>query len=521
LSARTYSLDDILNLAVTHRWLILIPFAVGLAAAPTLASLAPTHFRSEALILVVPQQVSKELVKPTVFQTVGERLPAITDQIMSRARLERIILDMNLYGDLRKREVMEDVVDVMRDDIQTIPSGKELNSFRVTYTGNDPATARKVTEKLASLYIDQNLTDRTTQAENTSAFFGAELEDAKRRLVEQEKKVEAYQKAHAGQLPSQLQGNMAAIQNAGMQLQQVNQTITLGQERKLDRERQLADARTALSEVSALSPDGSAGPTTADQLGAARAKLAQALETRTPNHPEIAGLRRAVDELAARLEADRKAVGSNDPEATERIAANPALAARQKRVRDLEAEVASIDRQLTQYQADQTRLKKALAEYQSKVDALPTREAELIQLTRDYSTMQTSYNNMLLKREESALATNLERKQIGEQFKLLDSASNPGRPDNEMQRLAVTASGAIGGLALGLLIIGLREYRDSSFRSKDEVVKAISLPVLASIPVMASPREQQLAARRMRILDVGGSVLLLASVAIVVAWRLY
>jgi len=90
-----------------------------------------------------------------------------------------------------------------------------------------------------------------------------------------------------------------------------------------------------------------------------------------------------------------------------------------------------------------------------------------------------------------------------------------------MQRLALTASGAIGGLALGLLIIGLREYRDSSFRSKDEVVKAISLPVLASIPVMTSPREQQLAVRRMRMLDVGGSVLLLASFAIVVAWRLY
>jgi len=197
------------------------------------------------------------------------------------------------------------------------------------------------------------------------------------------------------------------------------------------------------------------------------------------------------------------------------------VAARQKRVRDLESELASIDRQLTQFHADEARYKKALFDYQGKVDALPTREAEIVSLTRDYSTLQANYGSLLLKREESSLATNLERKQIGEQFRLLDSASNPGRPDNEMQRLALTCSGAIGGLALGLLIIALREYRDSSFRSKDEVVKAISLPVLASIPVMASPREQQLSVRRMRMLDVGGSVLLLASVAIVVAWRLY
>jgi polysaccharide chain length determinant protein (PEP-CTERM system associated) len=521
VSARTYSLDDILNLVVKHRWLILIPFAVGLAAAPVLGSFAPTHFRSEALILVVPQQVPRDLVRPTVLQTVAERLPAITDQIMSRARLERIILDMNLYQDLRKREVMEDVVDVMREHVRTIPSGRELNSFRVAYTGDDPTTAREVTSKLASLYIDQNITDRATQAENTSNFLGTSLEDAKRRLVEQEKKLEAYQKAHAGQLPSQLPGNMAGITNAGMQIQQVNQSITLLQERRLDRERQLADARTALSEVSSVSPDGSSGPTTAEQLEAARAALAQALATRTPNHPEVTSLRRKVDELTAKLEGERKAAQSGNPDATEKVATTPAITARQKRVRDLEAELASIDRQLTQYQDDQTRLKKALGDYQAKVDSLPTRETELIQLSRDYNTLQTNYNNLLLKREESSLATTLERKQIGEQFRLLDSASTPGRPDNEMQRLAVTASGAIGGLALGLLIIAFREYRDSSFRSKEEVVKGISLPVLASIPVMASPREQQLAVRRMRMLDVGGSVLLLASVAIVVAWRLY
>jgi polysaccharide chain length determinant protein (PEP-CTERM system associated) len=524
VSARTYSLDDVLNLIVKHRWLILIPFAVGLAAAPVLASFAPIHFRSEALILVVPQQVPKDLVRPTVLQSVAERLPAITDQIMSRAKLERIILDMNLYPDLRKREVMEDVVDTMRKDVRTIPSGRELNSFRVSYTGNNPAVARQVTERLASLYIEQNITDRATQAENTSNFLGAELEEAKRRLVDQEKKLEAYQKAHAGQLPSQLQANMAAIQNAGAMLQQVSQAITLSQERRLDRERQLADARTQLAELStgSTASEGSFGPTTADQLETAKKQLDSALQQKTRGHPEVTSLQRTVDELTAKLESERSAARSTaSGDSDEKIAVPPVVAARQKRVRDLESELESIDRQLTQYHADEARFKKAMLAYQGKVDALPTREAELISLTRDYATLQTNYGNLLLKREESSLATNLERKQIGEQFRLLDSASTPGRPDNEMQRLALTGSGAIGGLALGLLIIALREYRDSSFRSKDEVVKAISLPVLASIPVMASPREQQLAVRRMRMLDVGGSVLLLASVVVVVAWRLY
>jgi polysaccharide chain length determinant protein (PEP-CTERM system associated) len=525
VSARKYSLDDILNLIVKHRWLILIPFAVGLAAAPLLAGLAPIHYRSEALILVVPQQVPKDLVRPTVLESVEERLPAITDQIMSRARLERIILDMNLYPDLRKREVMEDVVAAMRQDVHTIPSGKGLNSFRVTYTSDQPEVARQVTERLASLYIEQNIRERSQQAESTTAFLGTQLEDAKRRLLEQEKKVAEYQRAHAGQLPSQLQANMAGIQNAGMQLQQLNGQTNLAQERKLNIERNLADARAALAELPGLSGESSAGPggpTTADELEAAKDSLSSASARLTPGHPEIKSLQRSVAELTAKLESERAAAqAAASGNSTDRAPIPPTVAARQKRVRDLENELASIDRQLAQARIEETKLKKALSDYQARVEVLPTREAELVNLTRDYATLQTNYSNLLLKREESNVATNLERKQIGENFQLLDSASHPGRPDNELQRLGVTASGAIGGLVLGLLIIALREYRDSSFRSKEEVVKAIALPVLASIPVMTSPREQQLAVRRRRMLDVGGSVLLVASVAIVVAWRLY
>src|SRR3546814_9551156 len=79
---------------VRHRWLILIPIAIGVAAAPLLATIIPLRYRSEALILVVPPQVPDSYVKPTVTKTVEDRLPGITAQILSRSRLERIILDM-------------------------------------------------------------------------------------------------------------------------------------------------------------------------------------------------------------------------------------------------------------------------------------------------------------------------------------------------------------------------------------------------------------------------------------------
>ena len=112
--------------------------------------------------------------------------------------------------------------------------------------------------------------------------------------------------------------------------------------------------------------------------------------------------------------------------------------------------------------------------------------------------MQAAYTNLLVKREDSMLAGNLERRQIGEQFKLLDTASMPERPYNQLQRLGVMASGAGVGLVLGLLAVALLEYRDRSFRSEEEVVKSLSVPVLALIPVMSSNGERR--AARMRSL---------------------
>ena len=108
---------------------------------------------------------------------------------------------------------------MMRRDVTTSAVGRDVDSFRVGYVSDNPETARKVTERLASLYIDQNSKDREAQADSTSEFLDTQLAEAKRRLIEQEKKLEDYRKSHAGQMPSQLQGNLQAIQNANLQLQ--------------------------------------------------------------------------------------------------------------------------------------------------------------------------------------------------------------------------------------------------------------------------------------------------------------
>lgn len=516
---RTYTPDDIVQCLIRRRWLLLVPVALGLAAAPFLARFAPEKFRSETLIMVVPQRVPDSYVKATITESIEDRLPSISEQILSRSRLERIITDMNLYSDLRKARVMEDVVQAMRADVTVILAANREggNSFRVSYVSDHADTARKVAERLASLYIEQNLKDRESQADSTSQFLETQLQDAKARLVEHEKKLETYRKQHAGELPTQLQGNLQSIQSANLQLQVLSESMNRALERRLLIERQIADTE-ALPIVEPLAPANAPAPaSTSQRLDAARARLTTLQQYYTSDHPEVVSMERQVAELQARQAGEAPLGVTEGP--PERPSSSAELAQR-KKVLDLKADLLVVEKQLESSREEDVRLKKTIASLQAKVDVLPSRESELVELTRDYGTLQAAYSSLLTKREDSLMAANLERRQIGEQFRILDPASMPERPYNQLQRLGVTFSGALAGLALGLLLVGFGELRDSSFRSQDEVLAALSLPVLALIPVMNSPRERRQRVWRERWMDAAGVSVLLGAVAVVVIWRL-
>jgi polysaccharide chain length determinant protein (PEP-CTERM system associated) len=407
----------------------------------------------------------------------------------------------------------------MRQDIKPSLIGKDA-AFRVSYVNKNPKTAQRVTERLASLYIEENLRDRENLAEGTNQFIESQLEDAKRQLVEHEKKLEEYRRLHAGQLPSQLQTNLQAIQNAQMQLQAVSESVNRARERRLLLERQLSDAQTLTIPVGSpvgAPPTAESTPTAAQQLENAQARLEVYQLRYTADHPDVKTLKRTISELQVKVEEEAKRPATPNPDKT----LTPAEAARQKRIRDLQADIEVLDRQIASALGEETRLKNQMTEYQAKVDVLPTRESELVELTRDYDTLQETYSSLLKKREDSKLAANLERRQIGEQFKVLDPASLPERPFNEQKRLLALAGGVIGGLALGLGLIGLLEYRDSSFKSEEDVMRVLSLPVLALVPVMISDSDRvTLRRRRLKLGALVAVVLAVGSAAAVFIWRL-
>jgi polysaccharide chain length determinant protein (PEP-CTERM system associated) len=434
-------------------------------------------YRSETLIMVVPQRVPESVVKSTQTTTVADRLQAITQQILSRTRLERIIEDLNLYADARKREIMEDIVEAMRTDIDVQPV--KGDAFRVSYSSQDPRMAMRVTERLASLFIDESLRDREVLAEGTNQFLESQLEDARRQLVDVEKKLEEYRRRHDGQLPNQLEANLQGVHNTEMQVQALVDSINRDKDRHLVLERAIADA-TAAEAVAPAPAVGTTGPqTSAQQLAAAQDAL-QALQLRLkPEHPDIVRLKRTVAELQKLADAE----ASERPVSAEGAPVLSPEAIRRSRLEDAKAELAALDKQILTKTQTEKQLRENISIYQRRIEATPTSESELTDLTRDYGTFQQSYTGLLAKKQDTQIAANLERRQIGEQFRILDAARLPARPDSP-NRPRYYALGVLAGLGLGLALAGLLEYFDRRMRSETDVRAALNVPVLAMIPLI-------------------------------------
>lgn len=478
LPGQTYTPEKVLRILWQRKWLIVLPLVGGLALGVAGYRMMPLQYKSETLIMVTPQQVPDDYVKSTLTATVQDRLRTVNEQIMSRSRLELVIRDFDLYPSQRQTGAMEDVVRRMTSDInvQLQPDG---STFRVSYAHADPQVAQRVTQRLADLYMQENVRDRERQALETQRFLEASLETARRSLLEQERKLQEYRQSHPGELPTQLAGNLQAIQSAQIQNQALNESMNRARERRLLIERQIADTEALPSEPVVVTQGGdNAVLTTSQQLEAARAQLDRFRQRYTPDHPDILDLEERVGELEAKVkeEAGRPASATKPR--------SPAEVARQKRLADLRAELDVIDLQLKSAQSDQDQIRARVGGLQAMVAAVPKRESELVELTRDYNTQQTSYTDLLKKLEDAKLSANLEQRQKGEQFQVIDPASLPVRPANERMRLMALAGAPAAGLMLGLLAVGFLEYRDTTFKSEDDVQRVLSLPVLALVPLM-------------------------------------
>jgi protein tyrosine kinase modulator len=527
IPGRVYSPEDMLRLAWRRKWFIVIPLAVSALSAVTWAHFQPNLYMSETVILVVPQRVPDTYVRTTVTTRLSDRLQSISQQILSRTRLERIIQDFNLYPEMRRTHFMEEVVEEMRLKIN--PQIVKGDAFKISYISTDPRQAMQVTERLASLYIDESLKDREVLAEGTNQFLETQLQDARQRLIEHERKLEDYNRRHAGELPTQMASNLQALNGTQMQLQAIVDSLNRDRDRRLNLERMLVDltaqtpAPSAASDSTATPTAGRfvAGPTaaTAAQLDTARKQLREMELRLKPAHPDLTRAKNVVEDLEKKAATETAAAESGrvlDPIKGTPVSNPNDPARRSQTVRE---EMATLDQQIAAKETEEKRLHGVIATYQSRIEATPTRESELTELTRDYSTIQQMYRTLLGKNEDAKISANLERRQIGEQFKVIDPARFPQQPFSP-NRLQITLLGAVFGLGLGLGITALLEYRDTTLKSDEDVVAALALPVLALVPVIRTAAERRQQRRRQLVSLTSVATLVVSIVTMFVIWKL-
>ena len=512
IPGKQYALETLLQVARRRKWLILIPAVLIATIAAVVVYFLPNTYRSETLILVVPQRVPESYVKSTVTARIEDRLQAISQQILSRTKLEQVISDFNLYKRERDNgELMEDIVEQMRmkDIAMSVVKG---DAFRLSFQSEDPRVAMRVTERLGSLFIDESYRDREVLAQSTSEFLATQLDEARRQLVAVETKLLEYQRTFNGELPTQLSANLQGQHNTEIALQQLGDSLNRDRERRIQFERTVADVLEA-PDAPAAEVKPEIAQTLEDELKTAQqALLAVELKLR-PDHPDVKKQRRTVDELRARVDA-QKLQGTLTSRPTNTVVMDYA---KRKRLMDAKAELDNLDREIKAKLAEEQRLRSVQAMYQARIEATPVRETELASLTRDYETLQQSYRTLLQKKEESEISANLEKRQIGETFRILDPARLPEKPVSpDRPQLYVIAM--LGALAIAIGLAAAAEYLDRTLRTDADVRAALNLMVLATVPTMRDPALATRRLRRRLAFGVVGTAVI--AVGATVAWRL-
>ena len=506
-------LTGVLAIWSRRKWLAIIVFAAPVVAGASVISFLPNVYRSTATVLVDRQQVPEAFVRSTVTSALETRLHTISQEVLSRSRLEELIDRFGLYRDLRKRVPLEDVIGRMRSDIKLEIKSAELRglreatvAFTITYQGSDPETVASVTNTLASFYNEENTKARERQATGTAEFLKIQLNETKTRLDEQEQRVSGFKRRHLGELPQQMDSNLSTLDRLHAQLRQNADSQTRAADRKQSLSGQLAEAESLVSSPYAVAAAGPAagqitpvGPSElrdAARLAQKKDELAQLRSQFSDKYPDVVQLTAEIAALEREIALAKRA----EPKPGASAAASPvtSLGPMTPYVLRLKEALAEVQTDLKVLKTEEGRLRESIAVYQARVDNVPRREQEFKELSRDYESTRELYGSLLKRYEEAQLAESMEQRQKGEQFKVLDPAIarlQPAAP-NRLKLLFMAVVGSIG-LAFGAVL--LAEQIDTSFHDLDDLRSFSNVPVLASIPWIVTRSEVRRRRWRMRL----------------------
>lgn len=486
------TLDRLLHLITRRRWWILA-VACGTALAAIAGVLVlPNRYTSEAVLLVVQQQVPERYVTPTTTTDIASALEAMKQEVLSRTRLLGIIEALGLYPKERRRLTPDSVIALMRNNVSIEPidptqGQKPVTAFRISFTADEPHIAQEVASRLSSLFIQENVRTREDQANITTSFFRTELDSAKAKLDEAEQRLRDFKIGSLGELPEQQAGNVQVLAGLQAQLQNTMASISRAQQQR--------------SYLQSLAQG---------EIARLQSERRSLLALYTPKHPRVVRIDREIAHMQAQLESPN----SRNPgiEAPQIADASAGSTQEEKSPDPIRSQLEANQLEIESLSKDGKQLKTEISQFQQRLNLAPVREQQLSGILRDYNLLKQNYADLLGKEQQSQLAMSLEKQQEGQHFRLVDPPSLPSSPSSP-KRMKISLGGAAAGLGLGLALAFLLEVTDHSLRTEKEMNLHFSLPLMLAVPRIELPFEGRRRAWRRTFECLAGFVLVLAVAA--------
>lgn len=462
---------------VINRWrLLAVSLLVAITAGLAYYLYVPKIYQSTSLLSFEQRQINPSKMAPEDSKIkLEETLATLKEMVISRNSLEKVITQFSLYEKERKGLPIEDVIESMRKQIEIKPALKG-DIFSVSFQGFDPQKVMKVTNALASLFIEENLKYREERATETSKYTQDELAMSKKVLDEKEVLMRDYKLKNYNEMPEQRESNLARLKalndrNQGIQnsIQELERTKVMAQEQAAWQQR-LTAARAPSDSVvsSSRQPESDA-----DRLQRLRGYLGELLGKYTEQHPEVRRTKQLIEQLEGQ-------VGKAKPESGKATGSSRAHLSESLENQRLQIQLKGIDANIQKLRADLAVIPEEMAKYQRWIEAAPVREAEWKGLTRDYEQLRHNYDQLVAQNLQAQSAQNLEHNQKGSKFKVVDSARLPEKP-SKPNFLKVLLVAIAAGLALSFgTILGL-DLMDTSFKDVGEIEEYIGVPVVCAI----------------------------------------
>ena len=465
---------DFLDMAIRRKWLIIIFVILGIVVGVGLAWLKKDIYRSSAVILVERQKIHSKYVSDIVGDTAAERVSMITQQVLSRTNLQKVIDEFHLSPEKLKNEGYQPVIESLRKNVKinTRLQGRgrkaNLETLTISFADENPMLAMRVTSKLASQFINSNIKMREQFIEGATEFLDQELVSAKDALDEKEKVLAEHKMRYVGELPDQLDSNIRAIDRMQMEKSGMLESIKTLNSRKDLLRKSISGYENSPSLIQGLAGGARVDPLVM-QLSERRKELKKMSGEFTDAYPDVISLKAEVQSLEAELA--HRGEPNKEPEFKP---IDPYLA-------QLKNELNEVNLQIVQLNSRLERTNNSLAKFEGRIERTPEREKELLALERDYENLMENYQHLHQKRMNANITENLDKRQKGERFRILDPANLPIQPEG-MRREFIALGGVGGGVGLGLGLVFLLELLSPTFRRSDDVEVSLGFPLLATIP---------------------------------------